>query len=154
MKIQEIGAQQQINGADPAARRREAGAESFAGVLEQEASKGSAASGSIQPIDQPGLIAAVLKTETAADPAVQKSCINAADGVLAKLEALSNLLQQPDANPKEIDGLLSDLKVKAAGLQEKISGLPAGDPLADIGNEANTLAYLESVKWQRGDYLS
>ncbi len=78
--------------------------------------------------------------------------VSAIEGVLTQLDSLMTALQQT-ASPKEIDNLIQQINTQAAGLDDKMSGLPADHQLRNVAEELKVAAYMESVKWKRGDYL-
>ena len=49
--------------------------------------------------------------------------------------------------------LIEQLNTGIAGMNDKMSGLPADHQLSDMAEELKVSAYMESVKWRRGDYL-
>jgi hypothetical protein len=78
--------------------------------------------------------------------------ISAVDGVLSQFDSLKNALQA-NKSPKEINALIEQLNTQIAGMDDKMSGLPANHQLSDMAEELKVTAYMESVKWKRGDYL-
>jgi len=78
--------------------------------------------------------------------------ISALDSTLMQLGSLQNALQQ-NMSPKQINSLIEQINVQTAGLDEKMSGLPADHPLRDVAEELKVTGYMESLKWKRGDYL-
>jgi len=78
--------------------------------------------------------------------------ISAVNGVLTQFDSLKNALQA-NKSPKEINALIEQLNTQIAGIDGKMSGLPADHQLGDIAEELKVAAYMESVKWKRGDYL-
>ncbi|MGA2936871.1 MAG: hypothetical protein ABSF52_07210 [Syntrophobacteraceae bacterium] len=78
--------------------------------------------------------------------------ISAVNGVLTQFDSLKNALQA-NKSPKEINALIEQLNTQIAGMDDKMSGLPADHQLSDMAEELKVTAYMESVKWKRGDYL-
>ncbi len=78
--------------------------------------------------------------------------LDALDGALTQLDSLSNALRQ-NKSPKEINALLEQVNATTAGLDDKMSGLPADHPLKGMAEELKVTTYMESLKWNRGDYL-
>lgn len=78
--------------------------------------------------------------------------VSSLDDVLTQLDSLKNALQQT-RSPKEINSLIEQINEQTAGLDDKMSGLPADHQLRDIAEELKVTAYMESLKWRRGDYL-
>ena len=78
--------------------------------------------------------------------------ISALDGVLTQFDSLKNALQG-NQSPKEINALIEQINAQTAGLDDKMSGLPADHQLRDMAEELKVTAYMESLKWKRGDYL-
>lgn len=74
------------------------------------------------------------------------------DGAITQLDSLSNALQQ-NKSPKEINALVEQFNTQTAGLDDKMSGLPSDHQLRGMAEELKVTAYMESLKWKRGDYL-
>ena len=78
--------------------------------------------------------------------------ISALNAVLTQFDSSQNALQANKA-PKEINALIERLNTGIAGMSDKMSGLPADHQLNGLAEEMKVSAYMESVKWSRGDYL-
>jgi hypothetical protein len=78
--------------------------------------------------------------------------VSTLDGVLAQFDSLKDALQGVKS-PKEINAMIEQISAQTAGLDDKMSGLPADHQLRDLSEELKVSAYMESVKWNRGDYL-
>jgi hypothetical protein len=87
-----------------------------------------------------------------AQPAELSQAISALGGVLTQFDSLTNALQE-SKSPKEINALIEQINVQTAGLDDKMSGLPANHQLRDLAEEVKVTAYMESLKLRRGDYL-
>jgi len=72
--------------------------------------------------------------------------------VLSMLQSLEQGLQE-NKSPKEIDGIITEMGNAAAKLQDNVSSLPENSELSDLAEEVNVTAYMESIKWRRGDYV-
>ena len=153
MKIQDIGAQPRVGGADARPGVREPGAakDTFSSIL-NEALSGKEPPAGAGAVAQADPVSALLLADISGADA-RKSCVNAVESAMGKLETVSTMLGKQNFDPKEVENLLGTVKAEADGLQEKLSALPEGDPLKQIGEELNVVAYTESMKWQRGDYL-
>jgi len=74
--------------------------------------------------------------------------------VVENLDRLARELESPCAiRPKRAEALLQSLSTEADRLGEETRSLPEGHPLRRISDELRIMAYVESVKWNRGDYL-
>ncbi len=78
--------------------------------------------------------------------------ISALDSTLTQFDSLKNALQQ-NMSPKAINSLIEQINAQTAGLDEKLSGLPADHKLRGMAEDLKVTAYMESLKWKRGDYL-
>ncbi len=78
--------------------------------------------------------------------------ISSISGVLDGLDSLRNALKGANS-PRQIDSLVQQVSEQAAALADKTSTLPADSGLRDLAEETKVTAYMESVKWSRGDYL-
>lgn len=66
---------------------------------------------------------------------------------------IGDLVASSNASPKEIQSRMESLLDSSQALQKRFEALPDDHPLKQIADELNVLSYVESVKWQRGDYL-
>ncbi len=79
-----------------------------------------------------------------------------ADGVGRILDALETLEQaftDSSKTGKNIDEQLQGIQRELSLLNPLLEELPQAHPLRTLGEELNILAHVESVKWNRGDYL-
>ena len=49
--------------------------------------------------------------------------------------------------------MIEQVNAQAAALDDKVSGLSSDHQLRDMAEELKVTAYMESLKWNRGDYL-
>src|SRR5208337_1340889 len=66
--------------------------------------------------------------------------ISALNGVLTQFDSLKNALQG-NKSPKEINALIEQINTQIAGMDDKISGLPADHQLSDMAEELKVTAY-------------
>ena len=74
------------------------------------------------------------------------------DGVISKLQSFEQALQT-NASPKQVDQIVKEMGEAADKLQSTAEGASGYAGLDDVTQEINVAAYMESVKWRRGDYL-
>ncbi len=81
-------------------------------------------------------------------------------GVVEKADFLLNLLDEyrsgledPSKSLKELDSLLTDLKTEQESLMSFVDLFPDGDELKGVVNETLINITVESIKFDRGDYL-
>ena len=92
---------------------------------------------------------------SALDP-VSKTSLNpteALDAVLSRLDNYREALAQPNLPLKQISTLVQNLEQDSQQLQSLAQSLPASSPLKKVMEEAAALAYTESFKFNRGDYV-
>ena len=116
---------------------------------QSEAASDSAVCGS-GGISGPSGIQPLLSNSSEA-PEVSQA-VSALDSTLTQLDSLKNALQE-NKSPKEINSLIEQINAQTAGLDEKMSGLPADHQLREMADDLKVTAYMESLKWKRGDYL-
>lgn len=78
------------------------------------------------------------------------------DGLTRAVDALGGLekaLADPSISPRGIQEHFHGIQNELAGLKSLMSALPIQHPLQSMSEEVNILAHVESVKWNRGDYL-
>ncbi|SMC19454.1 hypothetical protein SAMN02746041_00681 [Desulfacinum hydrothermale DSM 13146] len=90
-------------------------------------------------------------------PEVRTSGVEAAQehiqGVLDELDNLSQQLMEGGPYWKGVDERLRNLEASAEQAWKATQDLAPGHPLRQLAEEARVVAYVESVKWARGDYL-
>jgi len=69
------------------------------------------------------------------------------------MAGLSAQLEGGQAGPMEIEEALNSLQRESEKLSLLAEGMPPGNPLFQLGQDLSVLSYVESIKWQRGDYV-
>lgn len=158
MRLDEILKQQAVQETQQLQGQKSAGADdAFALLLQSEISGSGTQTVSDDAVsgaeDLPGSlgIQSLIAPNAVQSPQVSQA-LSAIDGAITQLDSLTNALQQ-NKSPKEINALIEQVNAQAAGLDDKISGLPADHQLRDVAEELKVTAYMESLKWNRGDYL-
>jgi len=77
----------------------------------------------------------------------------AVEGTISRLEKLQLALQDPNGSLKNVEAAIGDLSTGAEELQQNVVSLPENHFLRQTADELAVLAHVESVKFQRGDYL-
>lgn len=75
------------------------------------------------------------------------------ESTLDKIEKYASALGDTTKNPKEVGVLAQDLGQAGQQLSKLSQGLPEGNPLKSLSNDAAVLATVESMKFKRGDYI-
>ncbi|MEW6659579.1 MAG: hypothetical protein AB1424_13040 [Thermodesulfobacteriota bacterium] len=75
------------------------------------------------------------------------------DTVLSHLDKYRQALASSDLPLKKIAALVETLEQDSQRLQALAQALPASSPLKSVMEEAAALAYTESFKFNRGDYV-
>jgi hypothetical protein len=75
------------------------------------------------------------------------------DTVLSHLDSYQEALSSSDLPLKKIATLVQTLEKDSQRLQSLAQTLPASSPLKSVMEEAAALAYTESFKFNRGDYV-
>ena len=152
MKIENLN---QVNPVTPEesqkTRRTESGSESFQQILAQEAF-------GIQPGSQVSETAAAsVFTETVGaavgEHGMSGPWVGMLGGALDQLSAACFETSGAGAPLEAIAQALTDLGQAADEAMRRTQTLPEDHPLRRTALEARVLAYVESVKWRRGDYL-
>jgi hypothetical protein len=76
-----------------------------------------------------------------------------ADAALSRLEIFQTSLTRAETSLKKMAPLVQKLDEDSRRLQEVSQELPEGSPLRQVLEETAALAYVESFKFNRGDYL-
>lgn len=75
------------------------------------------------------------------------------DTVLSRLDTYREALAQPELPLKKLSTLVQMMETDSQRLQTLAQGLPGSSPLKQVMEEAAALAYTESFKFNRGDYV-
>lgn len=75
------------------------------------------------------------------------------EAVLARLEDYQEALAQTDTPLKQLSTLVQKLEEDSQQLQALAQSLPGDSPIKQVLEEASALAYTESFKFNRGDYV-
>ncbi len=73
--------------------------------------------------------------------------------VLDALETLEVAFTHSATTPRNIEQQLQGIHRELSQLKPLLEELPEGHPLQTMGEELQILAHVESIKWNRGDYL-
>lgn len=152
MKIDELIPKQAIQ-SDSKVQKSEKPEQAFGEMLSQEM-QGSAPAAPKQVNEFQGLQAA-LHAPATAPPKIGDCERFAADleNALDQWADIGELVASPDASAKEIQSRIGSLLDSSRSLQKSFEALPENHPLKQIADELNVFSYVESIKWQRGDYL-
>jgi hypothetical protein len=84
------------------------------------------------------------------DPAKVEQTIAA---TIDRLDQVGQLLHDVRVTPRTVNDAIHELTTQAEELRHATKALPADHPLQQIATEVSVLATVESIKWNRGDYL-
>jgi len=159
MRIDEILSQQAVQESKQSNVSQGAGGDNtFALVLQNEIAKPEEETVTDGAVGESGSLPGLwgpqsLMANSAQAPPEVSQAVSALDGVLTQLDSLKNALGEAKS-PKEVGAMIEQINTQTADLDEKMAGLPAGHALRDMAEEVKVTAYMESVKWRRGDYSS
>ncbi len=102
-----------------------------------------------------GQAPAGLELLGAIDPvaATNRAPAEVLDTVLSRLDSYREALARPDLPLKKLTTLVQNLEEDSQRLQVLAQTLPGTSPLKQVLEEAAALAYTESFKFNRGDYV-
>jgi hypothetical protein len=75
------------------------------------------------------------------------------EGAFSRLENFARGLASQDTSLRQLSPLSAVLEQDSRQLQNLVQSLPKESPLRQVAEEAAALAWVESFKFQRGDYL-
>jgi len=84
---------------------------------------------------------------------VKSSPTEVLDAVLSRLDTYQKALGQTGLPLKQLSSLVQNLEQDSQKLQTLAQGMPPNSPLKKVMEEAAALAYTESYKFNRGDYV-
>ena len=132
----------------PEAKPTGEGGADFAQQLKQALATDPTATAAPQATAGPAQVAAITPV-TEVNPAPSEVL----DTVLSRLDNYRDALAQPDLPLKQLSTLVQTLEGDSQRLQTLAQGLPDSSPLKQVMEEAGALAYTESFKFNRGDYV-
>ena len=91
---------------------------------------------------------------SSAPPAVRVQGLTLTEASLNTLEAYSAALANPALSSEALEPFVSTLEEETSAMLAVREQLDQDDPLAGLLEQVATLAYLETAKYQRGDYTS
>jgi hypothetical protein len=151
MKIEDIVKQQAIEGTSEHGKKKCAKPDdAFANLLQDELSGVNETA--TDPVANLSGIQNILGIGMMPMDTELSGQLSAVEDTLTQIDSLKDSLQT-STSPKQADGIFDQINSTVAGLQDKLSGLPEDHPLKSMAEELNVTAYMESVKWKRGDYL-
>lgn len=160
MKVGEVsGKEPQVQGVRDSGEKVAEGGEDFKKYLNES----SRLEGNGGPVPTPagGVETAAVNPVLAANGASGNSGPSAVGEKMAaavgqvgqKLDQMAAVLDSGATSLKDLGHAVGTLSEQADSLQQTVKDLPGDHPLRKFGDELNVLAYTESVKWQRGDYV-
>lgn len=158
MKIGDIGGLERIQtGPEVSGKKKALGTEEFGRLLAEELNPQTTAP--LSPSTMPERVAGIepsmeMPPVTACqDCQGERQALEALGSLEERLGRIEHSLSDPDISLKALDDVIGSLAGDARQLEQGLSALPDGHPMRQTGEELQVLAYVESVKWARGDYL-
>ena len=142
--------------AGQAVKGGQGGADAFATFLQKEVGAAGQTDGQSSAVSGPGALAGIYGTQAImpsfSETSPSSRTVSSLSSIYDGLDSLRQALNT-SKSPKEINSLIEQINSQAAGLDNKMSGLPADSPLRDLAEETKVTAYMESLKFKRGDYV-
>jgi len=130
--------------------------ESFEGLLEKEMQSSQACGDKLHPALETADRMIIAKNHIASpaffqsDSSLPQSAIGE---IRQQLNRIDETLNRGGNALKAVEDAIVTLTRESDSLNEKLAELPDMHPLRQIGEELRVLAYVENVKWRRGDYF-
>lgn len=102
------------------------------------------------PSGMTGLLPGTAFQDISAVDFVPSGVLSTSDALLSRIESL---IEGAEGRPRNMEGIVQALAKEAESLKAGLGSLPEGHPLKTVASEFEILAYVESIKWNRGDYL-
>jgi hypothetical protein len=158
MKIDDIGGKQRLE--SPRENTRQGRAEhkkAFETLLEQEIGTDSDAAATLRDpsrvqeiLEMPNLLGSSLHPGLSAIGERNLEGIKATETRLSGIQAS---LDAASGDPRKIESIIQSLPKDVESIKSQLGDLSEGHPLKSVADEFEILAYVESIKWNRGDYL-
>jgi len=148
MKIEDLLALgQTISRPEPQSRTEQG--ENFADILQaaQEKTNPSTVATSA------GVLPSATPVEIIANSALLTDSLKAVEEGLCRLEAYQRGLSSGEVSLKSLAPLATALEQDSRRLQDLAAQLPPDSPLKSVAEEVAALSWVESFKFQRGDYV-
>jgi hypothetical protein len=158
MKIDDIGGNQRLEAQkEPFRQVRGDQKKTFESLLEQEI---GADSGVPDAMSDPSRLQEMLGMPSILAHSVHPGIPSIGDGNLdwikateSRLSGIQASLDAANGDPRKIEGIIQSLPNEAESLKARLGDLSGAHPLKSVAEEFEILAYVESIKWNRGDYL-
>jgi|WetSurMetagenome_2_1015567.scaffolds.fasta_scaffold65444_3 hypothetical protein len=158
MKIDDIGGKQRLETPKETTRQvRAENKKAFESLLEREI---GADSGASETMTDPSRVQGMLEMQNILASSVHPGLSAIGEGNLDWIKAtetrLSGIQASLDAakgDPRKLEHIIQSLPKNAESLKSQLGDLSEGHPLKSVADEFEILAYVESIKWNRGDYL-
>jgi DNA repair ATPase RecN len=144
-------------GATEAGKRTAKPEEEFGRVLEEQLNQITPASGqaaqmaaSISTLESVASIPYGMEQPQVAD---STNVARSIESTIDRLDEVEQLLGDSTVTPKTVGQVIDQLNDQTEALRHTMEALPEDHPLQELGNEVTVLATVESIKWDRGDYL-
>jgi hypothetical protein len=144
-------------GATEAGKRTAKPEEEFGRVLEEQLNQITPASGQaaqmasgISTLESVASIPYGMEQPQVADSTNVERSI---ESTIDRLDEMERLLGDSTVTPKTVGQVIDQLTDQTEALRHTMEALPEDHPLQELGNEVTVLATVESIKWDRGDYL-
>lgn len=144
-------------GATEAGKRTAKPEEEFGRVLEEQLNQITPASGQsaqmaagISTLQSVASIPYGMEQPQVADSTNVERSI---ESTIDRLDEVEQLLGDSTVTPKTVGQVIDQLNDQTEALRQTMEALPEDHPLQELGNEVTVLATVESIKWDRGDYL-
>lgn len=160
MKVGEVGGKESVvQGARDSSGKVGKGTEDFKNYLNVSSPSSQAAESTKAPAS--GVEATEMNPVLALNHTLDNSGVSAASDTVAtavtqagqELDQVADTLESGKIGLQAVGKAIDTLSEQANSLQQTVKELPSDHPLRKVGDELNVLAYTESVKWQRGDYV-
>ena len=123
----------------------------FGTVLKNEVEKSSELKSGPQQMSPISSISPIQLN--ALSPAQNESIIDRVENLLNVLDEYQQKLNDPHFSLKEIDPLIKQMEKEKENLAPVLDSLMEDDGLKDILNQALVTSSLETIKFNRGDYI-
>lgn len=129
----------------------------FKQLLDRELSSSSAkeadASSRLQSSGSVSVLHEIFPMRTGQAHAVESSVLEGVQHAEMILDGIGTDLNNGRVTSKEMEGVVKSLSDASRQLGASLEGIPDDHPLNRVGQDLSVLAFVESVKWRRGDYM-
>lgn len=153
-----LGSEHVELGRSKSAEKRELSNADFKGILDQEVADAHSATvpGDSSEVELVGNVSSVphlWSLDSTYINGIDSTALAGTERLKTALDGVCAKLESGHTSLREIEEMVKSLSAESESLGSLVGSASTGHPLRQVGQDLSVLAYVESLKWKRGDYL-